>query len=320
MNWHQIERPSEKCIKISEKKSQLHQDMWVSEMNDCQRDKFYIDIGAFDGEMISNTNLLDKKYGWKGICIDPYPKNMESRTCKVDTSVLYDKTGETVTFRNAGNSALSGIDTHIKDSPPHDRDTRGSPTSMHTTTSAADTFKKYDIPSTVDYLNMDVEGAELKILQGMVTDKVFDKHCFRTITIEHNFVEPNRTEIRKLLESQGYIYYGTEDFDDYYICDCDKRGKRSVTAARVDVHPPEHDATTRGDSRWDGHAPPEPTPAEPTPAERSSRGDDHSRVTPTPSDPRVTPTKMNSFKRGSILIIILIIVIGLIAYFTQNRA
>ena len=219
--WHNLPTPSGKCIGKSEKKSQLHQDMWAAEMNSCESDKFYIDMGAHDGEIISNTHLLDKKYNWRGVCVDPYPKNMESRSCIVDKSVLYDKTGDTVTFRNADHSALGGIEKHIEDSPPHDRDTKGSPTSTHYTTSACDMLSKYDIPVIVDYLNMDVEGAELKILEGMVKDRVFNKHCFRAISIEHNFVEPNRSQIRKLLESQGYTYFGSEEFDDYYVHTCE---------------------------------------------------------------------------------------------------
>tara|TARA_Y100001936_G_C16008710_1_gene632296 strand:+ start:57 stop:851 length:795 start_codon:yes stop_codon:yes gene_type:complete len=218
--WHSLPPPSGKCIQKSEKKSQLHQDMWAAEMNSCESDKFYIDMGAHDGEHISNTYLLDKKYNWRGVCVDPYPQNMEPRSCIVDKSVLYDKTGEKVTFRNHSESAYSGIEEHIEGSP-HDKRTKGSPTSTHYTASARDMLSKYDIPVIVDYLNMDVEGAELKILEGMVKDGVFDKHCFRAMSIEHNWVEPNRSQIRKLLESQGYTYYGSESWDDYYVHTCE---------------------------------------------------------------------------------------------------
>ena len=34
--------------------------------------------------------------------------------------------------------------------------------------------------------------------------------------IEHNFVEPRRTEIRNLLVSKGYIYKGENKWDDMY--------------------------------------------------------------------------------------------------------
>ncbi len=40
--------------------------------NGCD-DKFFIDIGAFDGVEISNTYALERM-GWKGICIEPIPE------------------------------------------------------------------------------------------------------------------------------------------------------------------------------------------------------------------------------------------------------
>tara|TARA_B100001093_G_scaffold371867_1_gene356827 strand:+ start:340 stop:510 length:171 start_codon:yes stop_codon:yes gene_type:complete len=37
----------------------------------------YLEIGVYDGEKNSNTYILDKDYNWKGVCVDPFMKNME---------------------------------------------------------------------------------------------------------------------------------------------------------------------------------------------------------------------------------------------------
>ena len=40
---------------------------------------------------------------------------------------------------------------------------------------------------------------------------------FGFITIEHNNIEPRRTEIKNFLKNKGYKYYKENNFDDYYI-------------------------------------------------------------------------------------------------------
>jgi hypothetical protein len=65
--------------------SQLGADEFVMHLfpeGDLQETLFYLDIGAADGEAISNTVALDR-LGWSGICVDPFPRNMQSRTCQV---------------------------------------------------------------------------------------------------------------------------------------------------------------------------------------------------------------------------------------------
>ena len=38
-----------------------------------QRKGFFIEAGAYDGEMISNTLYLEKKMGWTGLLVEPNP-------------------------------------------------------------------------------------------------------------------------------------------------------------------------------------------------------------------------------------------------------
>lgn len=54
--------------------SQLNQDLNVLSFFQYKNDMFFIDIGANDGKTLSNTYLLEKEYGRKGICSEPLPK------------------------------------------------------------------------------------------------------------------------------------------------------------------------------------------------------------------------------------------------------
>lgn len=76
-----------------------------------------------------------------------------------------------------------------------------------------DILEKYNAPSFIEYLSIDTESTEYEILKTIN----YDKYIFGLIHTEHNFVEPNRTMIKDLLISKGYIYVGENQWDDEYI-------------------------------------------------------------------------------------------------------
>jgi hypothetical protein len=43
---------------------------------------YFVEIGCWDGELISQTAVLERA-GWRGICVDPFPRNFEERSCKL---------------------------------------------------------------------------------------------------------------------------------------------------------------------------------------------------------------------------------------------
>ena len=51
--------------------SQFGQDLKVLSYHNNKSNGYFIEIGAGDGVLESNTYLLEKKYGWNGICVDP---------------------------------------------------------------------------------------------------------------------------------------------------------------------------------------------------------------------------------------------------------
>jgi hypothetical protein len=105
---------------------------------------------------------------------------------------------------------LSGIDDHI-DAYKAQVD-KNKTTIKVQTISLLDVLDKANAPAFIEYMSLDTEGSELEILKNFD----FEKYTFGLIDVEHNYREPRRSEIKKLLLSKGYIYKGANKFDDMY--------------------------------------------------------------------------------------------------------
>ena len=81
---------------------QILQDKWVTEtVFPGVNDGYFVDVGSGDGIEGSNTKLLEER-GWRGICIDPFPTNMQTRRCHLFKEVVFSERGRVVPFRIAG--------------------------------------------------------------------------------------------------------------------------------------------------------------------------------------------------------------------------
>jgi FkbM family methyltransferase len=196
--------------------SQLGQDVEVIKFYDNKYDGFFIEIGASDGINLSNTYLLESQYKWKGICCEPIPKNFEKLIKNRPNSIcyneaVYNKSGLTVTFYISNkNDLLSGIADYID---RHKSTVYSNNTSIHVQTiSLLDVLNNANAPSFIEYMSLDTEGSEFEILKNFD----FEKYTFGLIDVEHNFVEPRRSEIKNLLLSKGYLYKGENKWDDMY--------------------------------------------------------------------------------------------------------
>jgi FkbM family methyltransferase len=196
--------------------SQLSQDLNVLKFYNNKTDGFFIEIGASDGIELSNTYLLEKKYNWKGLCVEPIPKRFELLYKNRPNSLccdkaVYNESNLNLIFDIANNfDLLSGISSHID---CHLNDVNKNKTQITINTiSFNDLLEKYNSPLFIDYLSLDTEGSEYEILKSVD----FKKYTFGLIDVEHNYMEPRRTQIKNLLTSNGYIYRGANSIDDCY--------------------------------------------------------------------------------------------------------
>uniref|UniRef100_A0A6C0I856 Methyltransferase FkbM domain-containing protein n=1 Tax=viral metagenome TaxID=1070528 RepID=A0A6C0I856_9ZZZZ len=197
-------------------KSQLGQDLAVVKFYKERKGGFFVEIGANDGVSLSNTFMLETVYGWKGICVEPVPKNydklIKSRPgsiCRSDA--VYSHSGLSVDFDIANDvDLLSGISTHID----HTAVVNANKTTIRVNTvSLFDLLINANAPNFIEYLSIDTEGSEYEILRTFD----FTKYVFGLIDVEHNCIEPRRTNIRQLLLANGYKYIGPNKFDDMYV-------------------------------------------------------------------------------------------------------
>ncbi len=187
------------------------QDLFVAEHFGHKTGGFFVDVGAYDGKHLSNTHQLEKVLGWKGICIEPLPHAyaglLVHRQCVCVQAAAFSQAGLELEF--ASSDVLSGLVEHI------DRWTEvlKEPRFKVRTTTVTAELDKAGAPSHVDYLSIDTEGSELEVLKGID----WSRYSFGFISLEHNFMEPRRSEMRAFLAERGYRYLRENCFDDDYV-------------------------------------------------------------------------------------------------------
>ena len=200
-------------LKLS--RSQLRQDLFVLSELGFKKNGFFVEFGATNGVDLSNSVLLEKEFGWKGILAEPatgwHAELMANRNVHIETNCVWKSSGEKLTFKEIGE--LSTIET-FSNYDNHKEARRNSIKYSVDTISLEDLLVKYDAPKNIDYLSIDTEGSEFEILG----DFDFKKYNFKIITCEHNFTS-NREKIYKLLTKNGYVrkFEQHSQFDDWYV-------------------------------------------------------------------------------------------------------
>ncbi|MBL8525658.1 MAG: FkbM family methyltransferase [Betaproteobacteria bacterium] len=196
--------------------SQLGQDLWVLEQTGFKRGGYFVEFGATDGVLLSNTYLLERRYDWRGICAEPHPdffaQLRRNRRCHVSDACVAAESGRDVEFILAdeygGIVDFAGNDTHAAKRQAF----RSLGKVLHMqTTSLDELLTSFRAPREIDYLSLDTEGSEYEILRAFP----FERWRIQCITVEHNFSE-TREPIRRLLESRGYARQEAQ-WDDWYV-------------------------------------------------------------------------------------------------------
>lgn len=163
---------------------------------------YFVDLAANDPVRISNTYSLERDFAWEGLCIEANPIyfwRLALRNCSFIGAVIGSDTSELVTFHMPfGNSegGLGGIVSNGTDNKPGKVKYNGF-TMQFETVSLAAVLDRMGAPSTIDYLSLDVEGAEEMVLRHFP----FEKWTFLVITIER----PSRFTHNQL-KKEGYTF------------------------------------------------------------------------------------------------------------------
>ncbi|MEH6549117.1 MAG: FkbM family methyltransferase [Pseudomonadales bacterium] len=198
-------------------KAQLHQDIIVLLATNFKRNGFFVEFGATNGIDLSNTYLLEKSYGWKGILAEPakvwHDDLRKNRSVDIDFSCVWKVSNDVVNFNMVDCAELSTI-SEFSDRDQHSKARTNGVTYEVETISLNDLLEKYDSPTHIDYLSIDTEGSEFEILNGFD----FNKYDISIISCEHNYTK-DRERIFKLLSDNGYDrkFTGLSKWDDWYF-------------------------------------------------------------------------------------------------------
>lgn len=194
------------------------QDKWIfREVFPGKTGGFFLELGAADGFSESNTYVLEKRYGWTGLCIEPHPVlydalvNKYKRRCTCVPYAVDSEPGQ-VEFVLSGQT--SGVISDESDNSPDKR-----PDLVETARAEgrvrvvealplADLLAKYDAPHVIDYFSFDVEGLETRILRNFP----FDRYRFLAITVERP-----TPELNEILFRNGYKFVRNSLYDSFYV-------------------------------------------------------------------------------------------------------
>ena len=126
----------------------------------------------------------------------------------MEQQVVSSAEGQHVTFRKA--KGWGGIEDHLG---TYKEAALKSDSVEFVTTTLTSILDRARAPQVIDFMSIDIEGAELEALKGLD----FSKYRVGAFAIEHNFEEPKRTQIRQLLEEHGYRLARTIEQDDCFV-------------------------------------------------------------------------------------------------------
>ena len=198
-------------------KSQLGQDVLALSHLGLSREGFFVEFGATNGVDLSNTYLLEKEFGWRGILCEPakkWHKNLTlNRSSDLDTRCVYASTGEMIKFSETAIGEFSSISSFLNSEASRQKRKHATDYEVETVT-LGDLLATHDAPKHIDFLSIDTEGSEYEILKSFD----FSEYSFGLICVEHNFTD-NREKIEILLVKNGYskVFPEFSAWDDWYV-------------------------------------------------------------------------------------------------------
>jgi FkbM family methyltransferase len=172
---------------------------------------FFIDVGAHNGIKINNTLYFEKNNGWTGINVEPIKTVFDTLVVNRPNSInlncaVSNSDGETEFYCNTGHTEmLSGIKSSFDDRHFNRLLTENNQHNCITNVIKVKTKKLETILnehniSHVNYLSIDVEGAEFEVIKSINFDTVF----IDVIGFENNF-DDTSIPIIKFLEDKNYV-------------------------------------------------------------------------------------------------------------------
>lgn len=198
--------------------SQIGQDLFVLWVLGMKRGGYFVEVGAASGVALSNSCLLERSFGWHGICAEPgrgwHAQLHAERSCIIDERCVWSESGARLDFMECAAAEFSTLASFAASDGHRRIGHEGGPYTVESV-SLTDLLTQHHAPKVVDYLSIDTEGSELEILKA----HDFTRFQFRVITVEHNKLAGRRAALSSLLTGAGYrrLMPSLSAFDDWYV-------------------------------------------------------------------------------------------------------
>jgi FkbM family methyltransferase len=195
--------------------SQLGQDKFViEEIFKNKKNGTFVEVGAHDGEFLSNTKSLEKYFSWTGVCVEP--SRMSSDLVKRRKSKVFNVCvgpvefeNQIVRFRESSSAEIS--ETIFKDlyEPPHYAKKLETKKDKYwdrlKKCKTLDSILDESNLNNIDYISIDIQGSEWLAIK----DFPFNKWNVGVFTIANDMYvggrkEENRNKTKSLMEDNGY--------------------------------------------------------------------------------------------------------------------
>ena len=188
-------------------------------------DGFFVELGANDGVYASNSLYFEIKRNWRGILIEPTPNNFllckEQRSSEnyfyCNACVGFDYEDKYVDIRYANLMSISeNLELDLNDKDAHIQNAKKYLSNNEevfsfgaVATTLNSLLKKSNAPKEIDFLSLDVEGAELEVLKGIDFDEFTFKYMLievRDINKMENFLNKHGYKLEKQFSSNDYLF------------------------------------------------------------------------------------------------------------------
>ncbi|XP_069185178.1 protein Star-like [Procambarus clarkii] len=177
-----------------------------SEILHGMRGGFFVEVGAVDGEYLSNSLYFERNLNWTGLLIEAFPQTYHELLQKhrkaytINTALAMGKVSAEIQFSSTGRKGVLG--------------------QISNNTKSTYTSKALPIYSLllalnvtqIDFFSLDVEGFELKVLQTIPWDKI----KIRLLCVEYIHVPEGRAGVIEYMNKQGYATLRDHDYDIWF--------------------------------------------------------------------------------------------------------
>jgi FkbM family methyltransferase len=217
-------RTKKKKMQRSPYYSQTGEDAYLNEtIFKNKRNGIYIELGALDGVLYSNTKFYEDQLHWRGILIEPNPIQFEHLRRNRPNNLLHNCIVSCLPgplkfkYFHTYHAAVSGVEDTLPDehypkyySNEDCKQLERSTTTSIPTKTLTDIVRESGVAH-IDLLSLDVEGHELEVLQS---------YDFKTpihVVLIETLGTPKDQLCRELLAQQGYVKHSAFNHNEVYI-------------------------------------------------------------------------------------------------------